>query len=69
MSMDDLEKAARWVVDANAAIDAATNAYERFDATEAAKPAWEDLGAYAQDIVDLVARVRAAEPAEVAHAN
>ena len=61
MDLDALEMCARAAVDATARVHAATHARERYDANEAARAAWEDLGDCGEDVLALIARVRAAE--------
>lgn len=61
MDLDALEMCARAAADATARVHAATHARERYDANEAARAAWEDLGDCGEDVLALIARVRAAE--------
>ena len=61
MDLDELERLAQAAADATARVHAATHARERYDANEAARAAWEDLGDCGEDVLALIARVRAAE--------
>lgn len=59
--LDEIERVARRAAEAHAKVNGAPTAYTRWDARQEATPRYEDLAEYAQDIVDLIARVRAAE--------
>lgn len=61
--LDALEAAARGAEEADAVLAAATTARERYDAREAGRAAWEDLGDYGSEVLALIAEVRAARAA------
>lgn len=61
MDLDEIEKLAQACVDATQKITSASSAYERWEAAEAAKALYEDLGQCGEDILDLIARLRTME--------
>jgi hypothetical protein len=61
MDLDELETLARACVAANKKVDAAVNAYARWDANQEAVAPHEDLGLHGAEVLALIARLRAAE--------
>jgi len=61
LDLDALERLARACVAANEKVDAAPNAYTRWDAEEERRAPHEDLGLHGAEVLALITRLRAAE--------